>query len=92
MIKTSANIPSDGQPICFREAERRPVAMCGYVLAPDLDVDVAVSDLSYRGCRLTSVEPLQQGLTVELLIRRKGKAKARIAWSDGNQAGLTFIG
>jgi hypothetical protein len=65
--------------------------MGGYVRAPDLDVDVAVSDLSYDGCRLTCAEPLQQGLSVELLIRRKGKAKAQVVWSKGNSAGLTFV-
>jgi hypothetical protein len=92
MMKTSATLRSDRKPIRFREAERRPVAMGGYVRAPGLDVDVAVSDLSYDGCRLACAEPLQQGLAVDLLVRRKGKAKAQIVWSKGNHAGLTFVG
>jgi hypothetical protein len=92
MIKTSITLRSDRKPIRFREAERRPVAMGGYVHAPGLDVDVAVSDLSYDGCRLLCAEPVQQGLSVELLIRRKGKAKAQIVWSQGKHAGLTFVG
>jgi hypothetical protein len=54
-------------------------------------VKVTVLDLSQGGVRLQVVEPLFVGETIELELGRSGYAKVVVCWTQGNEAGGTFL-
>lgn len=71
--------------------DRRPVTMHGFALGPQRDSDVAVSDMSYGGCRIHSADSFSAGEIVELRIIKVGAASAEIRWANGDRAGAKFI-
>ena len=71
--------------------ERRPVAMRGFALGPNRDSDVALSDMSYGGCRLHSTDRFSEGEVVELRIIKVGATNAEIRWTEDGRAGAKFI-
>jgi hypothetical protein len=72
-------------------AERRPVSMRGFALSPTRDSDIAVADLSYTGCQLTSDDRFKPGEVVELRILKQGAIQAEIRWSADGRAGALFL-
>jgi hypothetical protein len=79
---------SNRRPIRFREDERRPVSFRGFALAPGLDADVVVSDLSYNGCKVASSQPLKSGRRVELRIGAKERPLRRSNGLTVNRRGF----
>ncbi len=71
--------------------ERRPVTMHGFALGSERDSDVAVSDMSYGGCRIHSADAFSEGEIVELRIIKVGVASAEIRWADDGRAGAKFL-
>ena len=72
-------------------AERWPVELRGFALSDTRDSDIAVSDLSYAGCKLSCEEPFSKGELVELRIIKRGAVQAEICWSDDGRAGARFV-
>ena len=72
-------------------AERRPVKLRGFALGPSRDSDIRVSDLSYHGCQLTSVDAFDAGEVVELRIVKRGAITAEIRWSADGRSGARFV-
>jgi hypothetical protein len=71
--------------------DRRPVAMHGFALGPDRDSDVALSDMSYGGCRIHSADSFSEGEIVELRIIKVGATSAEVRWADEGRAGVKFL-
>jgi hypothetical protein len=71
--------------------ERRPVSLRGFALGPNRDSNIAVADLSYTGCQLSSDDPFKVGEVVELRVIKRGAIKAEIRWSTGGRAGALFL-
>jgi hypothetical protein len=55
-------------------------------------ISVTVIDISRTGVRLKVPEPIFVGEVVELELGRSGYAKVIICWSQGSEAGGTFVG
>ena len=70
---------------------RHPTSLGGG-LAVNLktSVDVTVTDLSVGGCGITSTVELEPGARVWIRLPGLENRPARVVWSDGDRAGLSF--
>jgi PilZ domain len=75
-----------------RRDDRRAVALRGFALSETRDSDVVVSDLSYGGCQIRSVDSFQAGETFELRILKCGASPVEVCWVRDNRAGARFLG
>jgi hypothetical protein len=60
-------------------------------LGQDRRVGCVVLDLSDGGAKLLLKQPVAQGKIVTLISDRVGARGGRIAWADGNRAGVEFL-
>lgn len=72
--------------------ERRPVNLRGFALSETRDSDVVVSDLSYGGCRIHSVDSFEEGETFELRVLKRGASRVEVCWTRDDRAGARFLG
>ena len=77
--------------IFVERAERHPVNLRGFALSPTRDSDIAIANLSYTGCQLTSDDRFKAGEIVELRIMKRGAIEAEIRWSDDGRTGARFM-
>lgn len=79
----------DGRPAS--RLPRRMIAFDAHVLRADgAGASVAVLDLSYEGCRVSTDEQLRSGEKVQLSIPRRGMIGATVRWCTKGRAGLKF--
>ena len=70
---------------------RRMVALDAHVVRADgASAGVAVLDLSYEGCRISTDEALRSGEKVQLSVPRRGMIGATVRWCTKGRAGLKF--
>lgn len=55
------------------------------------EIPVVLTNMSARGCRIRSSEPLTAGERVCLQVPRLGRLSARILWTEGSDAGAEFV-
>ncbi|MFL6728735.1 MAG: PilZ domain-containing protein [Sphingomicrobium sp.] len=78
------NAPAD-------RSERRLVSLRGYViLADNSHHPVQVLDLSYEGCGIETIAPLEPAQQLKLSVLQRGAIDAVVRWSRNGKAGLAF--
>ena len=71
--------------------DRRSVEIRAYRVRADIVIlDLRVLDLSYDGCGIETVVPLQPNEKVKLSVLGRGAATATVRWCKGRKAGLRF--
>jgi hypothetical protein len=76
-----------------RKSRRRPVNFAGRMReAGAVSRKVTITDISYRGCRLRTVDGITPGSTIWLKLGRMHPVRANIAWVKGAEAGCLFQG
>jgi hypothetical protein len=71
--------------------ERRTVSMRGFALSPSRDSDVTLSDLSYGGCQIHSVDRFKPGESFELRVIKRGVMQVQVCWASEGRAGARFV-
>jgi hypothetical protein len=72
-----------------RTTRRTRVLMTGTLLTPDCAHKVVIRDVSPTGAQVTAPDMIQ-GNCDAILKRGSLFAAARVAWSDGREAGIRF--
>lgn len=81
-------LPESGLP---KREDRRSVEIRAYLVrAAGEIVDLRVLDLSYDGCGVETVVPLQPEEKVKLSVLGRGATTATVRWCKGRKAGLRF--
>lgn len=74
-----------------RRAQRRPVAMRGYIIgATGASHVVELFDLNYGGCGIRTPVPLTPGERVKLSVLNRGSIPAEVKWYENGRAGIDF--
>lgn len=82
---------ASSEPALPKREDRRSVEIRAYLVRADGEiVDLRVLDLSYDGCGVETVVPLQPEETVKLSVLGRGAATATVRWCKGRKAGLRF--
>ena len=71
--------------------KRQPVNLRAFALSPTRDSDVILSDLSYKGCQIRSLDAFKPGEILELRVIKRGLIQAEIRWARQGRAGVRFI-
>jgi hypothetical protein len=80
--------PAPEQP---RRSARRPVSLQGHALRADgASIEIALLDLNYDGCAISTPVELEPGETLRLSIIGRGLIDAEVRWCKDGKAGLRF--
>lgn len=94
---TALNLGTRGEAVEKRRPwtkreSRSPTWVESFVLGSNgREVPVVVTNISTRGCRIRSSEPLTAGEQISLQVPRLGRVSARILWTEGSDAGAEFV-
>ena len=86
--RTDIGQSNGGNPV---RAQRRPVKFAGMAALGDgTTFEIAILDLSYDGCRITSPIALLPGIVVNISASGLGALTSQVRWYADGQAGLCF--
>jgi hypothetical protein len=78
-------------PAGIPRAQRRDVELSGYLIRSDKTlIDVKLRNLSYDGCAIETLVPLNAGEKVKLSVLGRGATAATVRWYSNRTAGLLF--